>query len=62
MANPGPPQAPPADPQPGDDPARPRPLGPDEPSAPVDDPPDAPRPGIGPDAPPGDPSGPDIRA
>lgn len=39
-----------------------RPLGPDEPSAPVDVPPGTPVPGIGPDVPPGDPAGPDIHA
>jgi hypothetical protein len=37
-------------------------LGPDEPSAPVDVPEDSPRTGIGPDVPPGDPSGPDLGA
>ena len=45
------------DPDPGE-----RPLGADEPSAPVDVPPDRPRPDLGPDVPPGDPQGPDLRA
>lgn len=39
-----------------------RPLGADEPSAPVDIPPDRPKPGPGPDVPPGDPRGPDLEA
>jgi hypothetical protein len=44
------------------EPAGERPIGSDEPSAPVEVPPDSERPGIGPDVPPGDPSGPDLPA
>jgi hypothetical protein len=67
MASPGPPDPKPAGPRPIDRPASPRPcpgerpLGPDEPSAPIDVPEDLPNPGIGPDVPPGDPCGPDLR-
>ncbi|MEE7478709.1 hypothetical protein [Methylobacterium hispanicum] len=61
MAELGQPNPSPAEPGPRPLP-RDRPLGPDEPCALVDVPPEAPRPGIGPDVPPGDPSGSDIRA
>ncbi len=61
MASPGSPDPTPTGPAPLGEPTAPRPVGPDEPSAPVDVPPELPHPGIGPDVPPGDPSGPDIR-
>lgn len=63
MSHPGLSSTTPADP---DEPAgtgpgpRERPLGSDEPSAPVDVPPDLPNPDLGPDVPPGDPQGPDL--
>ena len=57
----------PAEPPSGDDQPDPvpspreRPLGADEPSAPVDHPPETEWPGPGPDVPPGDPAGPDLQ-
>lgn len=67
MADPGLTNAAPDTPVPIDGPPGPwpfpgeRPLGSDEPSAPVDVPAEAPAPGTGPDVPPGDPAGPDLR-
>ena len=62
MTEPASPDPTPTGPAPLGDPMAPRPVGPDAPSAPVDVPPELQRPGIGPDVPPGDPSGPDLAA